>query len=174
MNLKMRLKRHFNASVTHAPTKCKILAMQTKTRKIALAADHAGYFMKELVKTYLRKQGYEFEDFGTDSDSDADYPDYVHKLGFAIDRGDCQLGFVFCGSGNGVNITANKHTGIRSALCWQAEIATMARAHNDANVCAVPARYISANEILAIAKTFLETSFEGGRHEKRVCKIALP
>lgn len=148
--------------------------MQTKKQKIALAADHAGYYMKELVKTSLKKQGYEVADFGTHSDSDVDYPDYIHLLGYAIDNSECQLGFVFCGSGNGVNITANKHLGVRSALCWEAEIASMARAHNNANVCAVPSRYISANEVLAISKAFLETEFEGGRHDRRVCKIALP
>lgn len=145
-----------------------------KKQKIALAADHAGFHMKELIKKYLTKEGYEVKDFGAHSDEDVDYPDFAHLLAYGIEKGECELGFVFCGTANGVNITANKHQGIRSGLCWKPEIAEMVRAHNNANVCAIPARYVTANETLEIVKAYLRTEFEGGRHERRVNKIALP
>ena len=145
-----------------------------KKPKIGLAADHAGFHMKELVLRTLSKEGYDVKDFGAHSFEDVDYPDFAHLLGYAIDKDEYDLGFVFCGSGNGVNMAVNKHQNVRSALCWQAEIAEMARMHNNANVCAIPARYISANEVLKIVKAFLAAKFEGGRHERRVNKIPLP
>ena len=142
--------------------------------RIAFAADHAGYHMKELIYKYLLKEGFDVKDFGTYSDEDVDYPDFVHLVGDAIDSNEYDLGFVFCGSGNGVNMTVNKHQNVRSALCWDTEISQLAKAHNNANVCAIPARFISANKAIKIVKAFLETPFEGGRHERRVNKISLP
>lgn len=142
-----------------------------KRPKIVLAADHAGYHMKELISKYLIKEGFEIKDVGTHSDEDVDYPDFAHKLALAIEEKECDLGFVFCGSGNGVNITVNKHQNIRSGLCWSEEIAYLVKAHNNANVCAIPARFVTANKVMKIVKAFLQTEFEGGRHERRVNKI---
>jgi len=142
--------------------------------RIGLACDHAGFHMKELVLKQLTKDGVNVKDFGAHSADDVDYPDFAHMLAYAMEKDEYNLGFVFCGSGNGVNMVMNKHTNIRSALCWNAEIAQLARAHNDANVCAIPARFISANETLKIVKAFLTTEFEGGRHERRVLKIQIP
>jgi ribose 5-phosphate isomerase B len=139
--------------------------------KIALASDHAGYTTKEDIKKYLEGLGHQVWDFGTHSEESVDYPDFVHPLALAVEKGEYILGFVFCGSGNGVSITANKHQGIRSALCWNAEIASLARQHNDANVCAVPARFVTISEAKQITKAFVETKFEGGRHQRRVDKI---
>jgi len=139
--------------------------------KIALASDHAGYTTKEDIKKYLEGLGHQVWDFGTHSEESVDYPDFVHPLALAVEKGEYILGFVFCGSGNGVSITANKHQGIRSALCWNAEIASLARQHNDANVCAVPARFVTLSEAKQITKAFVETKFEGGRHQRRVDKI---
>lgn len=142
-------------------------------KKIALAADHAGYYMKELVADLLKKKGYELVDFGTYSSESVDYPDYAHKLGNAIDTGLVEIGFVFCGSGNGINMTVNKHPKVRSGLCWNTEIARLTRLHNDANVCSIPARYVPGQEVLDIVNVFLETAFEGDRHVARVSKIPL-
>lgn len=144
-----------------------------KKQTIALAADHAGFYMKEMVRKYLLQEGYRVKDFGAFSDESVDYPDYIHPLGAAIDKQEYELGFVFCGSGNGVNMTVNKHQHVRSGLCWSQEMARLVRAHNNANVCAVPARFISANEAMDIVKTFLSTEFEKGRHEQRIKKIPL-
>ncbi|MDR1762076.1 MAG: ribose 5-phosphate isomerase B [Bacteroidales bacterium] len=144
-----------------------------KRPSIAVASDHAGFYMKELIFKHLIKEGYDVKDFGTYSDEAVDYPDFAHKLGFAIDNNEYELGFVFCGSGNGVNMAANKHQHVRSALCWTEEIAQLARAHNNANVCAIPARFVSANDILKIVAAFVNTQFEGGRHEQRVAKIKI-
>lgn len=139
--------------------------------KIALAADHAGYATKEEIKQFLEGLGHQVWDFGTYSEESVDYPDFVHPLAFAVEKGEYALGFVFCGSGNGVSITANKHQGIRSALCWTAEIASLARQHNNANVCAIPARFVSMPDAKHIVKAFLDSKFEGGRHDRRVEKI---
>jgi ribose 5-phosphate isomerase B len=139
--------------------------------KIALASDHAGYSTKEEVKRYLESLGHQVWDFGTHSEESVDYPDFAHPLAFAVEKGEYDLGFIFCGSGNGVSITANKHQGIRSALCWTAEIASLARQHNDANVCAIPARFVSVSDAKHIVKAFLDAKFEGGRHLRRVEKI---
>lgn len=143
-----------------------------KERKIALAADHAGFATKEVIKKFLLEQGYTIvKDFGTLSEESVDYPDFVHPLADAVSDHTYDFGLVFCGSGNGVNITANKHKGIRSALCWQREIAEMARAHNNANVCAIPARYISEELAKEIVFAFITSEFDGGRHERRIEKI---
>ena len=140
-------------------------------KKIGLACDHAGFEYKEKIKVLLEKKGYETVDFGCYSEESVDYPDFAHKLAKAIATNDCYLGIQFCGSGNGINMSANKHQEIRSALCWQADIAELARQHNNANICTMPARYISFNDVQKIAETFLNTEFEGGRHKRRVDKI---
>lgn len=145
--------------------------MDDKT--IVMAADHAGYQMKEYIKKQLVQEGYSPVDYGTNSDESVDYPDFAHKVGEAIESGAYSRGLVFCGSGNGVNMTVNKHKGVRSALCWNEEIARLARAHNNANVCALPARFIPAQDAWRIVKMFLSSEFEGGRHEKRVDKIEI-
>lgn len=146
--------------------------MFEKRDNICIASDHAGYNFKERLKRDLSHEGIKVKDYGTDSEESADYPDYVHPLARAIENGEFKLGIVLCGSGNGVNITANKHRGIRSALCWKKELAALARKHNNANVLALPARFIEYKDALEIAKTFLKYSFDGGRHEKRVEKIS--
>ncbi len=139
-------------------------------KKIAFAGDHAGYQIKMYLIERLKHE-FEIKDFGTDSTESADYPDFAHPMASAVESGDFQLGISLCGSGNGINMTANKHQGIRSALCWNPEIAQLARLHNDANVCAIPARFVTKDEALDIVDTFLFTQFEGGRHIKRIEKI---
>jgi ribose 5-phosphate isomerase B len=141
--------------------------------KLALACDHAGYKMKEQIKEYLTKQGYEIKDFGSHSDESSDYPDFAHPFANAIEKGEFEKGISLCGSGNGINITANKHAGIRSALCWEVEIAELARQHNDANVCALPARFLTIEKAEKIVDVFLNTKFEGGRHQRRIDKIPI-
>lgn len=142
-------------------------------QKIAITCDHAGYEMKLVVKTYLEKLGYEVLDFGADSKESVDYPDFVHPMADAIEEGSCAVGFALCGSGNGVNMAANKHEAIRSALCWNVEIAELARSHNNANICALPARFIANDLAQEIVRVFIETEFEGGRHERRINKIPI-
>jgi len=140
--------------------------------KIAVGGDHAGYEYKEKLVKSLIDAGYEVKDFGPDSNASVDYADYVHPLSSAIESGECSLGIVICGSGNGVAITANKHQGIRAALCWNEELASLGRSHNDANVLAIPARFVTYELAEKMATTFLTTDFEGGRHQTRVNKIA--
>ena len=139
--------------------------------KIAIASDHAGYERKLVVLKYLKELGYECKDFGAFSSESSDYPDYAHPLAIAVSNNEFDLGITLCGSGNGINMTANKHQGIRSALCWIPEIARLARLHNNANVLAIPARFVSDDEAIEITKTFLNTEFEGGRHLTRINKI---
>lgn len=139
--------------------------------KIAIACDHAGFEYKEKLVEYLRNEGNEVKDFGTHSPESMDYPDTVHPLSVAVESGEFEKGIVLCGTGNGVSMTANKHRGIRCALCWNVEIAWLARLHNDANVCAVPARFIAYEEAEEVVIRFLNTEFEGGRHQRRVEKI---
>ncbi len=139
--------------------------------KIALACDHAGFECKQMIIEYLKEQGYEIKDFGAYSTESSDYPDWVHPMAEAVSAGEFRFGITFCGSGNGINMTANKHQKIRSAICWKPEIASLARLHNDANVCALPARFITDAEAREIVKVFLSTEFEGGRHLRRVQKI---
>ena len=139
--------------------------------KIAIGGDHAGYDLKLKVIEKLEKEGHEVKDFGPYSADSCDYPDYVHPLAQAVEAGEFKFGIVICGSGNGVNMVANKYQGIRSGLCWEPELAEMTRLHNDANVLAIPARYISEEKGLAIVHAFINTEFEGGRHQKRVDKI---
>lgn len=142
-------------------------------RKIALASDHAGYLIKEKIKGYLISTGHEIKDFGAFSEESVDYPDFAHPAALAVDSGKFEMAVTVCGSGNGINMTANKHPGIRSALCWNEEISRLARAHNDANICALPGRFISESEAELIVRTFLETPFEGGRHQRRIDRIQL-
>lgn len=140
--------------------------------RIAIGCDHAGYTLKEQIRTYLTASGYEVKDFGTYSADSVDYPDFAHQVASAVEQGEFPKGILICGSGNGINMAANKHQGIRSALCWKPEIATLARQHNDANIVALPARFISEEEGKAIVDQFLNTAFEGGRHQNRVNKIS--
>jgi ribose 5-phosphate isomerase B len=139
---------------------------------VLIAADHAGFDTKEYLKKALAAEGYSFKDFGTFSADSMDYADVIHPLAREIDVGNYPMGIVICGSGNGVNMTANKYLHVRSALCWQPEIAALARQHNDANVLAIPARFVSEQTALQMATTFLTTAFEGGRHSRRVEKIS--
>lgn len=139
-------------------------------KKIAIAADHAGFEYKELIKKYLEGK-VEIQDFGTYSTNSVDYPDYVHPAASSVESGENELGILVCGSGNGVQITANKHQKIRCALCWMPEIAALAREHNDANMISIPARFISKELAYEIVDQFLNTDFAGGRHQNRVNKI---
>lgn len=138
---------------------------------ISLGCDHAGFPLKSVIQSLLIERGLDILDFGTLSEASVDYPDFVHPAAEAIENGKANLGILLCGSGNGVAMTANKHKGIRAALCWNAEIATLARSHNNANMIALPVRYITADQAIEIVNTFLDTPFEGGRHALRVDKI---
>lgn len=140
--------------------------------KIAIGGDHAGFELKEIINAQLRVNGHNYKDFGTHSLDSVDYPDFAHPLASAVEKNEFDLGILICGSANGVAMTANKHQGIRAAICWTEEIASLARQHNNANVLCLPARFISAALAEKIVKTFLATSFEGGRHENRVNKIS--
>jgi len=138
--------------------------------KIAIGADHAGFELKELVKANL--SGAEVKDFGTYSSASVDYPDFAHPVALAVESGEFDLGILVCGSANGVAITANKHQGIRAAICWTDELAALARSHNNANIVCLPARFISVDMAEKIIETFLSTDFEGGRHANRVNKMS--
>ncbi len=140
--------------------------------EIAIAGDHAGFKLKELIKSYLISKNYTFKDFGTNSEESCDYPDFAHPLAKSVNDGHYKLGILICGSANGVNMVANKHQQVRSALCWNVEVAKLARQHNNANVVAIPARFLSTELALEIVDAFINTPFEGGRHENRVNKIA--
>jgi len=141
-------------------------------RKIGIGGDHAGFDYKQKVKQILIDEGIEVIDFGPDSDASADYPDFVHPLAGAVENGEVELGIAICGSGNGVCMTVNKHQGIRGALVWNTELAALARQHNNANIVCIPARFIEFDLANEIIHTFLNTEFEGGRHQRRVSKIA--
>lgn len=138
---------------------------------VGLCCDHAGFELKEFVRGWLKAKGIEYKDFGTYSTDSCDYPDFAHPLALAVEAGECYPGIAICGSGNGISMTLNKHQGIRAALCWTAEIAHMARLHNDANILVMPGRYISTQEADMIMTEFFNTTFEGGRHQKRIDKI---
>jgi ribose 5-phosphate isomerase B len=145
-----------------------------KVKKIAIVSDHAGFYLKGKLINNLIKEKYNIKDFGSYSEKpDDDYPDFGHILANEVSSGKYELGISICGTGNGINMTANKHPGIRSALCWNEEISRLAREHNDANICALPGRFINESEAWLIVKTFLEASFEGGRHKRRIDKIPL-
>jgi ribose 5-phosphate isomerase B len=139
--------------------------------RIAIGSDHAGFELKEALITYLKSKNTEVSDKGCYSSDRSDYPDFGHAVAAAVQKNEVPLGILMCGSGNGINMAANKHKGIRAALCWTAEIAEMARRHNDANILVLPARYISKEEAFKCVDLFLKTDFEGGRHQQRVEKI---
>jgi ribose 5-phosphate isomerase B len=140
--------------------------------KIAIGGDHAGYDYKQALITKLESEGYEIKDYGPDSDNSVDYPDFAHPLAEGVLKGEQELGILICGSGNGVAMTANKHPDIRAALCWNEELAQLARQHNNANVLCLPARFVSLVQAQSIVQHFLQASFEGGRHDRRVQKIS--
>lgn len=142
-------------------------------KKVAMCSDHAGYELKCIIQGYLESQGVEYADFGTNSTDSCDYPDFAHPCAEAIEKDECFPGIAMCGSGNGIQMTLNKHQGIRAALCWTVELAQLARQHNDANVLVLPARFIEPTLALDIVDAFLNTEFEGGRHVNRVNKIAV-
>lgn len=142
------------------------------SRPVAIGADHAGYEYKTVLADMLRDKGYEVIDFGTNSPDSVDYPDFAHPVSDAVETGKVAWGVLVCGSANGVAITANKHQGIRAAICWQEEIARLARQHNDANIVCIPARFIPTSTAEVIVEAFATTPFEGGRHAKRVGKMA--
>lgn len=141
--------------------------------KIAVASDHAGFQLKEYLKPLLEEKGYELEDFGTFTAESCDYADFAHPAAEAVESGKCDFGIGICGSGNGMQITLNKHQSIRAALCWLPELASLARQHNDANFLVLPARFISEKDAVEIVDAYLNATFEGGRHLRRIKKIPL-
>lgn len=140
-------------------------------KKIGLASDHAGFELKQYVKTWLEEHGLAYQDYGTYTSESCDYADYAHPLASAVEAGECYPGIAICGSGNGINMTLNHHQGIRAALCWIPEIAHLARQHNDANILVMPGRFITTETADQIMTEFFNTAFEGGRHQKRIEKI---
>ena len=139
---------------------------------IGMACDHAGYKMKESLKRWLARQGYKIVDFGTHSEESMDYPDTAHPLAVALERGQVDFGIALCGSGNGISMTLNKHQGVRAALCWKSELGALAKQHNNANVLSLPARFVSLRLGKEIVTAYMNAKFEGGRHQRRVEKIA--
>lgn len=142
-------------------------------KKVAFASDHAGYELKKVIEDYMKEKGYEIDDYGTYSLDSCDYPDFAHPAADAVESGSCDFGIGMCGSGNGMQMTLNKHQGVRAALCWLPELGALAKQHNNANFLVLPARFISTEEALAIVDAYLNTEFEGGRHCRRVEKIAV-
>ncbi len=142
-----------------------------KDKIIAVASDHAGFERKQAVLAWFREKGIAYHDFGCFSTDPVDYPDFAHAIGTAIEKGEFETGITFCGSGQGISIAANKHQHVRSAICWIPEIASLARQHNDANICAIPGRFVTDEQAIAIVEAFLNADFEGGRHARRVDKI---
>lgn len=140
--------------------------------KISIGNDHAGPEYKRAIVEYLEAKGYEVTNYGTDTDTSVDYPDFGHPVATDVAQGKADFGIVICGSGNGIAMTVNKHAGVRAGLCWIKEIAYLTRLHNNANVLSIPARYTSIQQAIEIVETFLTTEFEGGRHQTRVDKIA--
>lgn len=139
--------------------------------KVAIASDHAGFDRKLVVIEHLKKMGAEVKDFGAYSAESSDYADWAHPMADAVESGEFPMGISLCGSGNGINMTVNKHQGIRSALCWTPEIAALAKQHNNANVLAIPARFVTDEEAIEILEAYLNAEFEGGRHQRRIEKI---
>jgi ribose 5-phosphate isomerase B len=142
------------------------------SRPVAIGSDHAGYEYKSMIIDLLENKGLKVKDFGTNSPDSVDYPDFAHPVAKAVEDGEAGAGILICGSANGVAITANKHQNVRAAVCWENEIASLARQHNNANVICIPARFVSPPIAQEMVNTFLNTPFEGGRHERRVEKIA--
>lgn len=147
--------------------------MNIEGKIIALASDHAGFLKKQVIIKFLQENNIPFKDFGSYSEESVDYPVYAHLIGEAIEKGEYETGITFCGTGQGISIAANKHQGVRSAICWNTDIAVLARQHNNANICAIPGRFVSDDEAIAIVKAFLSTDFEGGRHARRVDQIPI-
>jgi ribose 5-phosphate isomerase B len=143
-----------------------------QNKPVAIGGDHAGFHYKKALIAFLKKQGWECKDFGPFTDASVDYPDYAHPVANAVESGEAGWGILICGSANGVAITANKHQGIRAAICWSDEIAKLARQHNNANILCIPARFVEESVAEQMTTAFLNTAFEGGRHEARVGKIA--
>lgn len=139
--------------------------------KLAIGSDHAGFRLKKKLIDFFSSKGTELTDFGTNSEESADYPDFAHPVANAVEKGEVDFGILICGSGNGISMAANKHSGIRCAICWNEEIARLARKHNNANILALPARFLKEGEAEKIAYAFFNEPFEGGRHQKRVEKI---
>lgn len=144
-----------------------------RMKKIAFASDHAGFSLKEQMKEYVKSKGYDVKDFGTFSEESCDYPDFAHPAAIAVENGECSFGIGMCGSGEGMQITLNKHQGIRAGLCWIPEVARLTRQHNNANFLVLPARFISEDLAKEIVEAYLSSEFEGGRHERRVEKIPI-
>jgi ribose 5-phosphate isomerase B len=142
------------------------------TRPVAIGADHAGFDYKEDLISFLEAKGIAYKDFGTNSRDSVDYPDFAHPVAKAVEDGEASFGILLCGSANGVAITANKHAGIRAAICWGEEIAQLARLHNNANIICIPSRFVREGDAEKMVTVFMKTDFEGGRHERRVEKIA--
>jgi len=138
---------------------------------ILISNDHAGVELKNAVNSFLKKKGYVVENLGDNSGESVDYPDIIHPLAKEISNNKNKKGIIMCGTGNGVNMVANKYKGVRAGLCWSKEIAELIRKHNDANILSLPARFLSTKQALEIVEVFLKTDFEGGRHERRVNKI---
>ncbi len=147
--------------------------MHNQVYIIGIASDHAGYELKKEIISHLNMKGVKTSDFGTNSIESMDYPDVAHPLAEAVERGECHFGIAICGSGNGISMTVNKYKGIRAALCWNRELAKLAREHNNANILSLPARFIDQKLALEIVDTFLSSDFEGGRHQNRIDKINL-
>jgi len=144
-----------------------------KNTIIAVASDHAGFERKQAVLAWFSGKGIKYHDFGCYSAESVDYPEFAHAIGAAIDKGEFEIGITFCGSGQGISIAANKHQNVRSATCWIPEIAALARQHNNANICAIPGRFVTDEEAIAIIEAYLNAEFEGGRHARRVAQIPL-
>jgi ribose 5-phosphate isomerase B len=141
--------------------------------KIAIGNDHAGYEIKRVIIEWLGDQGHEVMNYGTDSAQAVDYPDFVHPVAVSVEKGEFDFGVLICGSGQGASMTANKHQGIRASLCWIPEIAQLARSHNDANILCLPGRFLDRETAIEILSVFLNTSFDGGRHQRRIDKVPL-
>ena len=146
--------------------------MRENIQPIAIGADHAGFALKTLLVSFIEELGLQVKDMGVYNEQSADYPDFAHPVANAVEKREVSSGILVCGSGNGVAITANKHQGIRAALCWTPEIARLSRLHNNANILCLPSRFISVDEAREMVNIFLNTEFEGGRHQARVAKIA--
>jgi ribose 5-phosphate isomerase B len=144
-----------------------------KGKVIAVASDHAGFSKKQVVLKHFDELGIQYKDFGCYSAESVDYPEFAHAIGRAIDKGEFEIGITFCGSGQGISIAANKHQNVRSATCWKPEIAALAKQHNDANICAIPGRFVTEDEAIAIVEAYLNAEFEGGRHARRIEMIPL-
>ncbi len=149
------------------------LLFSQSEKPVGICSDHAGYEMKALLISLFEERGIVYKDFGTHSSESCDYPDFAHPMAVAVENGECYPGIGICGTGNGINMTLNKHQGIRAALCWSPQIAALTRAHNDANVLVLPGRLVSNEDAYEILVSFFNTPFEGGRHQKRIDKISV-